>query len=85
MDTAVIILSCLLFFYVCIIYIKNKCIVKGLIFNGISGVGTLAVLSLYGSSLGLALPFSFYSGILCMALGLPGVLFLSILKLIWLI
>ena len=85
MEIAVFFLSSIFFAFICLLYWKNRCLVKGLMFNGLTGVGTLAALSLYGSSIGLLLPFSFYSAILCMALGMPGVIFLSVLKILWLI
>lgn len=85
MEIAVFFLSSIFFGFICLLYWKNHCLLKGLMFNTITGVGALAALSLYGTSIGLMLPFSFYSAILCMALGMPGVILLSVLKILWLI
>lgn len=70
-------------FLICV-YIKHKCFLKGMIFTAVSGVLTLLIITLIGYFTGHTI-LNFNAFNLCVSsfLGVPGVLLVLILNLIW--
>ena len=68
-----------------VILIRCRCLFKGLVFNAVTGVGTLLLLNLFGSHFGMVLPLSLCTAAIGFVLGLPGVLLITLLKIIWLV
>ncbi|MEG2038817.1 MAG: pro-sigmaK processing inhibitor BofA family protein [Oscillospiraceae bacterium] len=84
MISAITIVSCIFIFAILgVIYLQNNCLIKGLLVNGATGVGVLYLLNIFGGVTGMAIGFSFYSTMVCWALGLPGVVLLAMIRIIW--
>ena len=73
------ILTCLLLIFI-FIYIKNKSLISGILFQIITGIGSLMCVHLIGSSLGFIIPISIFSIFFSAVMGVPGTILLSVLQ-----
>ena len=63
--------------------IKSKRPVRGLLSSGIQGICALAAVNVAGAFTTVSLGFNLLSGLCCLVLGIPGVITLLVLKVIF--
>ena len=63
--------------------IKSKRPVRGLLSSGIHGICALAAVNVAGAFTTVSLGFNLLSGLCCLVLGIPGVITLLVLKVIF--
>lgn len=65
-----------------IVFLRQKVLVRGVLFSIISGLGSLFVISLLSQSLELGVTFNLYSAYFSSIYGIPGVIGLLTMQLI---
>lgn len=67
---------------VCVALFRSRKPVRGLVGSGAQGICALAAVNIAGAFTGVSLGLNLFTGIACIALGIPGVITMLVVKLI---